>query len=137
MKKIAWHVGLWVMASSYVVVGVTHFTSPGFFLQIVPPYLPWPLLLVYLSGVAEVGLGVGALIPRTRRLAAWGIIALLVAVYPANLYMWTDDIVIDGNPTPAWFHPARLIWQIVLGVWAYVYTRPGPPGAADAAQADA
>src|SRR5262245_41293818 len=71
----------------YVGAGVNHFVNPGFYLNIMPPYLPWHLELVYLSGIIEIGLGILVLIPKFTSLSGWGIIALLIAVFPANLHM--------------------------------------------------
>ena len=82
-KRIA----LVLLAAFFVFAGVTHFTNPEFFIAIVPAWLPNAPLLVAVSGVAEIAGGIGVLIPRTRRLAGWGLIALLVAVYPANVDM--------------------------------------------------
>ena len=79
--------GLGACALFFVAVGVTHFTHPAFFLKIMPPALPAHLALVYLSGAFEILGGLGLLVPRTRRFAGWGLIALLIAVFPANLYM--------------------------------------------------
>ncbi|EJN60975.1 DoxX family protein [Halogranum rubrum] len=118
-----------VMGLIYVAAGVMHFVSPKAFAQIVPPSLPRPLALVYLSGVAEIVLGIGVLIPRTRRHSAWGLVLLLLAVFPANVYMATSDVVIKGapewlrNPSDAatW---ARLPLQAVLILWAWWYTQP-------------
>jgi len=125
---------LYLMGLLYVVAGVLHFVYPGAYAQIVPPALPAPLALVYLSGVAEVALGVGVLLPRTRRLAAWGLVALLLAVFPANVYMATSDVVIQGGP--AWVGDpsdaarwARLPFQAVFVLWAWWYTRPLPDAA--------
>jgi len=72
---------LYVMGPLYVVAGVTHFLVPEAFAQIVPPALPFPLALAYLSGVAEIALGLGVLFERTRTLAAWGLVAMLVAIF--------------------------------------------------------
>ena len=80
---------LYVMSAGYVVAGVLHFLAPAAYVQIVPPVLPAPLVLVYLSGLAEVAVGIGLLYPPTRQLAAWGTILLLLAVFPANVYMAT------------------------------------------------
>ncbi|HEY0514215.1 MAG TPA: MauE/DoxX family redox-associated membrane protein, partial [Thermoanaerobaculia bacterium] len=71
----------------FIAAGISHFARPEAFVRIVPPYLPWPLALVYVSGLGEVGLGALLLIPRFTVPAAWGLIALLIAVFPANLYM--------------------------------------------------
>src|SRR5436190_639283 len=77
----------WLAAAFFVAVGVKHFLNPVFFRQIVPPALPHPALLVVVSGVCEIAGGVGLLFRRLRRAAGWGLIALLVAVFPANVYM--------------------------------------------------
>jgi uncharacterized membrane protein len=114
------------MALFYIVGGVNHFANTPFYLQMMPPYLPWPLPLVYLSGIIEMGLGVALLIPRISRLAAWGVIALLVAIYPANLFMWTSHMAINGKVIPTGFHIGRLIGQVLLIWWAYSHTKPRP-----------
>ena len=120
---------LYVMGVLYVVAGLFHFVAPAVYVQVVPPVFPRPLALVYLSGVAEILLGVGVMYPRTRRLAAWGLVALLIAVFPANVYMATHDVVLEG--VPAWASTpsnaatwARLPFQLVLIGWAWWYTRP-------------
>src|SRR4051812_16688715 len=78
---------LWLLGVLFVLAGVNHFRKPDFYVNIMPPYLPWHLELVYLSGVIEVVLGMLLLIPRCTPLAAWGLIALLIAVFPANVHM--------------------------------------------------
>lgn len=115
------------MGALYVAAGVMHFVSPRVFAKIVPPMLPNPLGLVYLSGVAELVLGLGVLVPWTRRYSAWGLVALLLAVFPANVYMATSDVVLDG--APAWLRDpstaarwGRLPLQAVLILWALWYT---------------
>ncbi len=129
-KHLKWPL-LYVMSVGYIVAGITHFLVPEAFAQIVPPFVPSPLAMAYLSGLAEIVLGVGLLISRTRKLAAWGVIALLIAVFPANIYMAVSDVTVTGvfgttlEPSPAvrW---GRLPLQIVLIVWAWWYTRPMP-----------
>jgi len=117
---------LYVMGPAYVVAGVMHFVVPSLYVQIIPPVLPGPLALVYLSGVAEVAVGVGLLWPRTREYAAWATIALLVAIFPANIYMATSGVVVQGMPGGG--DPSTLVrWgrlplQGVLILWAYWYT---------------
>ncbi|WP_054584669.1 MauE/DoxX family redox-associated membrane protein [Halolamina pelagica] len=119
----------YVMGLFYVVAGVSHFRAPNAFKRVVPRRLPRPTALVYLSGVAEILLGVGVLFERTRRLSAWGIVALLVAVFPANVYTVTDDVAPELVPDrlndvarlAAW---VRLPMQAVLIGWAWLYTRP-------------
>lgn len=121
---------LYVMGPAYIVAGILHFVVPELYVQIVPPSLPFRLELVYLSGIAEILVGVGVLVPRTRRLAAWGVIALLVAVFPANVYMATHDVVIQGAPgggdPSALARWGRLPLQAVLIAWAWWYTQSPP-----------
>lgn len=110
----------------FVAAGVAHFTHTAFFVAIVPPYLPWHHFLVYLSGVLEVALGLGLLIPRFTRLAAWGLIALLIAVFPANLHMALHpELFPDMEPIALWL---RLPLQGVLIGWVFCYTRPEGQG---------
>ncbi len=115
---------LWLMAAFYVVAGVNHFRSPEFYLAIMPPYLPWHLELVYLSGVAEIALGLALLVPALRVWAAWGVIALLVAVFPANLHQALHDVPMAGSTESLgalrW---VRLPFQAVFIAWAWWHTR--------------
>lgn len=118
------------LAGFFIYVGVLHLVKPEPFLQIMPPYLPWHLELVLISGVFEVLGGVGLLLPRLRRAAAWGLVALLIAVFPANVYMATDGIQIDGFPPQPWMAWARLPLQLVfiaLVLWS-TGNRPAPSG---------
>lgn len=111
-----------LFAAFFVIAGVTHFTNREFFLSIVPPYLPWPEMLVYVSGVAEIVLGVLLLVPATIRLAAWGMIALMIAVFPANIHMAMNPELYPGTPFAALL--IRLPVQGVLIAIAYWFTRP-------------
>jgi uncharacterized membrane protein len=118
----------YVMGLTYVVAGVLHFVAPKVYEQVVPPQFPKPRTLVSLSGVAEVVLGIGVLFERTRRVSAWGLVALLVAVFPANVYMATaDDLDLDGVPERFSDPPDAALWarlplQAVLIAWAWWYT---------------
>jgi len=115
----------------YVVAGVNHFANPDFYRPMMPPYLPAHDLLIWLSGVAEVALGVGMFIPQTRRWAAWGIIALLIAVVPANIHIAIHDIPIGGGSEGAGaLNWVRVAFQAVLILWAWWHT--GPPPIQDA-----
>lgn len=115
------------MSAVYVGAGIAHFLFPKAFARAVPPQLPRPIALVYLSGIAEIGLGLGVLYNRTRRLSAYGIIALLIAVFPANLYMAVSDPFDEQIPdrlqpiadASAWL---RLPLQLVLIAWAWRHT---------------
>jgi uncharacterized membrane protein len=116
---------LYLMAAFYIFGGYNHLANPEFYLAIMPPNLPEPELLNVVAGLAEILLGVFLLDPRTRALAAWGIIALLVAVFPANVYAATANVGADGPGTGAgvanWI---RLPFQIVFIAWAWWYTGP-------------
>lgn len=111
----------WLLGVLFVAAGVNHFANPGFYVAIMPPYLPWHYELVLISGVFEVLGGVGLLIPLVSRAAAWGLIALLVAVFPANLHMALHPEQFPNIP-PAVLY-ARLPLQAVFIAWAYWFTR--------------
>ncbi len=113
-------VSKFVLAIFMVVAGTMHFINPDFYMKIMPPYLPWHRELVFLSGVCEVALGLLLLVPRCSRLAAWGIIALLIAVFPANIYVYRHQEVL---PAPPLLHLLRLPLQGVFILWAYWHTR--------------
>lgn len=111
---------VYFMALLYLVAGITHFVKPDFYLQIVPPYLGYPRLLVTLSGLFEILFGILLLFPPVRFWAAWGIILLLIAVFPANLYMAYTPKFAFISP---WIRWGRLPLQLVLIWWACQYTR--------------
>lgn len=114
----------WVLALGMIGIGTLHFVRPKPFVRIVPRYLPAPLALVYVSGFCEILGGVGLLVPATRAWAAWGLIALYIAVFPANVYMLTDNVSLDPNkPIPRWALWLRLPLQLVFIAWAYWLTR--------------
>ena len=115
-------VSRWALALLFVGAGVNHFVRPDGYASIVPPWLPAgfpsPLALVYLSGVAEVALGL-LVLTRWRKWAGWGLVALLVAVYPANVHMAMEAAADDapaGYQTLLWL---RLPLQGVLVGWVW------------------
>ncbi|MBT9392249.1 DoxX family membrane protein [Hymenobacter sp. NST-14] len=110
-------IGRLVLALLFLNAGLLHFLRPEGFVRIVPPYLPQPLLLVYLSGAAEIAGALGLLVPATRRWAAGGLVALLVAVFPANVYMLQTGGA--GLSVPEWALWVRLPLQLVLMAWAW------------------
>lgn len=112
-----------VLATFMVAIGLTHFAAPEGFVQIVPKALPAPLVLVYVSGVFEVLGGIGVLVARTRKLAGWGLIALFVAVFPANINMAVNHIEPVGTHIPEALFWLRLPLQVLLIAWAWWCTR--------------
>jgi uncharacterized membrane protein len=129
-----------LMGATYVVAGIAHFLIPDRFAEAVPPSFPSPVGLVYLSGIAEILLGIGVAFPRTRRVSAWGIVALLVAVFPANVHLARSDTLNDLVPESlvapariaAW---VRLPFQGVLIGWALRYARADEAESTPAAEA--
>lgn len=118
---------LWLLAGLFVAAGVMHFVRPQFYVSAMPSYLPWHIQLVYVSGVFEVLLGVLLLVPRVQRAAAWGLIALLIAVFPANVHMALNpDLFPSVPPAVLW---ARLPLQAVFIAWTWWFTKRGEPGA--------
>jgi len=104
-----------------VVAGTMHFVNPAFFLKIMPPYLPLHKELVFISGVFEVLLGILSVVPKSSRMAAWGIVALLIAVFPANLYLYQHQDILPASPV---VHVLRLPLQGLLILWAFWFTKP-------------
>ena len=112
----------WLYGILFALAGANHFAHTDFYVGIMPPYLPWHTALVYASGVAEVMLGILLLSRRFERVAAWGMIALIVAVTPANVHMAMHaDLYPQYSSTALWL---RLPLQVVLIAWAYWYARP-------------
>jgi uncharacterized membrane protein len=112
-----------ISALAMVAIGAKHFTDPEPFVRIVPHFLPHPFSLVYASGFFEVLGGVGLLIPRFSRAAAWLLVVLLISVFPANLYQAIHNIPVSGLP-----HDPPLVWlrlpfQSVLVAWAWWFTQ--------------
>jgi uncharacterized membrane protein len=119
-------ISLFVMALFYMVAGANHFLQPKFYLQIIPPILPFPELINYVSGAVEIGLGVGLIIAgisKSQQLEsymAWGVILLLIAVFPANIYhLWAKGA---GMNVPIWSLWLRLPFQFLFIAWAYWHT---------------
>ena len=106
----------------FIYFGIDHFINPEFYLSIMPPIFPLHLEAVYLSGLFEILGGVGVLIARTRSIAGWGLLTLLIAVYPANIYMaLTPEAFPDISLFALYF---RLALQFLFFYWAYSITRP-------------
>jgi uncharacterized membrane protein len=115
---LPWH--LYLMAALYLLAGLNHFRNPRLYERIIPDYLPNPKLLNQLSGIAEIILAIGLIIPETSAIAAWGVIALLIAVYPTHFYMLQNEKA--GMGLPKWLLILRIPLQLLLIFWAYLYT---------------
>ena len=114
-------VSVFVMGIFYVIVGIKHFQDPSWFVQIIPPILPYKYELVYISGFFEILLGVLLMIPRFQSIAAEGLIVLLICVYPANIYLaQTNGVALGISPLIAW---GRLPFQFVFIGLAYWHSK--------------
>ena len=112
MKKYFRYAGLLVVFAWFMGGGIGHFTMTDFFVSIVPPWVPWPLAAVYVSGVFEIALAVAILVPAIRPMAGWGLVALTLAVTPANVHMWLHpELFPDVEET---FLTVRLVVQVFL-----------------------
>jgi uncharacterized membrane protein len=116
-----------LLAVFFIGAGVMHFVKPDFYVAIMPPYLPWHLPLVWISGAFEILGGVGVLFPQPlRRWAAWGLVALLVAVFPANLHVALHHLAVGGHAVSPLFNWVRLPFQLVFIAWVLWCTSPSP-----------
>lgn len=116
-----------LLAAIMILAGISHFTMTGTYVQIVPDYLPAAEAIVVLTGVLEILGGLGLLVPATRQIAAWGLIAFFIAVLPANLHQAMNNLQPPGlemSETMLW---VRLPLQLVPILWAWWMTRPDPP----------
>ncbi len=125
MRKIS----LFSAALLFVGAGCLHFLKANSYVKIMPAYVPFPLAMVYVSGAAEIAGGLGLLIPAVRRYAGWGLVALLIAVFPANVNMAANRIQVTEHPLPAALLWARLPLQLVLigwVIWSFQSTDAAP-----------
>lgn len=121
MKKVFAYLGLVLVFAFFMLGGIAHFTNAEFFVAIMPPYLPWHLELVYLSGVLEILFAAMLLPPKTRQLAGNLLIALTLAVTPANIHMWMNPHLFpDVEPL---FLSLRLVAQVILLAIIWFSTR--------------
>ena len=115
-------IALFALAAFFINVGVDHFINPAFYVNIMPDYLPLHLEAVYISGFFEVLGGVCVLIPKLRAAAGWGLVALLIAVYPANIHMALNPQLFPDIAVSLLY--IRLLFQFIFIYWAYSATRP-------------
>lgn len=115
------NISAYIIGLAFILAGANHFFNPEFYLRMMPPVLPEHELLNYASGVAEIILGVMLFIPQTKVIAAWGLIILLIAVFPANIYMAMEaGKSIDVSPIVAYI---RLPFQFLFIWLAYRQTK--------------
>ena len=133
MRVLNFPEGLWrklallALSTFFIAVGIDHFINPDFYLAIMPPMFPLHLEAVYVSGLFEILGGFGLLLSRFRKISGWGLLALLIAVYPANIYMaMTPEAFPEISIFALYF---RLALQFIFFFWAYSLTRPAfnPP----------
>lgn len=115
----------WLVTIAMVAIGVAHFAMPAPFVAIMPPFIPFHLAMVYLSGAFEIALGLALVPDKTRVWASYGLIALYVAVFPANIYMAVAGIAPTGEPVPPWVAWGRLPLQPLLMLLAWWVGRDG------------
>ena len=114
---------LFLMAAFYVIAGANHFAQPDVYMPMMPPYLPWHQALISLSGAAEIALGIAVLVPSLRHVAAWGVILLLIVIFPANLHIALYNVPLFGRTEGfGIWNWVRLPFQAVLMAWAWRYT---------------
>lgn len=108
------HILAIIYGVAFILVGIAHFRNPQIFVEIVPPFLPFPLFLVYLTGAMEIAGGIGIIHPASRVLTGRLLVLFLIAVFPANLYMWFSDVPFNGTLLTTPQHVLRLMVQIGL-----------------------
>ncbi|MDX1591221.1 MAG: DoxX family protein [Balneolaceae bacterium] len=109
-----------LFALIFVFTGILHLVRPEIFLKIMPPWIPWHKAMVFISGLLEILFGCMLLIPSVSKIGAWGLIVVLIGVFPANIHMAVYSEKFSF--VPAWILWARLPLQFVLIAWAYLYT---------------
>jgi uncharacterized membrane protein len=102
-----------------IFTGLSHFLIPSVFMKMMPPVFPAPLFLIYLSGVFEILGGIGLILSRTKKAAAIGLILLLVAVFPANIYVAVNNVQLGGFMNEEIYQWLRLPMQLVLIWWVW------------------
>jgi uncharacterized membrane protein len=121
-KSLPRRLALLGLGPFFIVAGANHFLSPDFYLAMMPPWLPAHSELVWISGLCEILGGIGVMVPITRSRAGWGLVALLIAIFPANVYMALNPELFAEIPRAALY--GRLPFQAVFIAWAWWATRP-------------
>jgi uncharacterized membrane protein len=107
------------LALFFIIAGTAHLIAPAPYVAIIPTYVPWPAIVVAISGAAEILGGLGVFFRATRATAGWWLIALLLAVFPANIHALSTGMVIGGYILPVWMLWARLPFQLLFIAWVY------------------
>ncbi len=117
-KHLIQRIALYAMATLYILAGLNHFRVPEFYLRLMPPYIPEHQLMILLSGIAELTLGILLLFKRTRKLASWGIIAMLLVFFSVHIYMLQErhTVFADVSEAILWI---RIPLQFILIYWAF------------------
>ena len=118
MNPLIVHILALIYGIPFILIGIEHFREPQKFVDIVPKYMPFALFLVYLTGVMEIVGGLGIIYPETREITGRLMVLFLIAIYPANLNMWMNDIPYNGTRLTTQGHLFRLSVQILLIVAA-------------------
>ena len=108
---------------TFIFAGVSHFFIPDTFIKLMPPFVPFPLAMVYVSGIFEILGGIGLIVSKTRRAASYGLILLLLAVYPANIYVAMENIQLGGFMSNSFYQWFRVVLQIPLIFWVWWMAR--------------
>ncbi len=112
-----------LLVTGYIAAGINHFRVPAFYIGIIPHYLPYPVILNTLAGICEIAFGLMLIVKPARKIAAWGIVLMLIAFLPVHIAMLGGHTEVNGTPVlPVWAW-ARLFFQPVLIGWAWWYTR--------------
>ncbi len=112
-----WHI--YILSLIFVVAGIFHLIRPKAFMRVMPLYLPYPKLLVYLSGIAEIAAGVGILFTQTKTIATWSILIMLILFFPVHIHMLVNKKAGLNLPKPVLLF--RLVLQFGLIYWTYQY----------------
>ena len=108
------HIIASIFGFAFILVGITHFRNPQIFVEIIPPFLPFALFLVYVTGAMEIAGGIGMIYPGSREITGRLLVLFLIMVFPANLYMWIADVPFNGTLLTTQQHMLRAGFQVVL-----------------------
>jgi uncharacterized membrane protein len=114
MHQVARNIVGLLLGMPFIWIGIQHFTNPEPFNAIVPYYLGWPTFWTYSSGALEILLGLGIMVPPTRKVAAWLLVILVLLMSLANLNMWINDVPFNGTRLTTTAHVIRWIIQVIL-----------------------